>query len=34
MFFIKNPEKTYKEQELIEKFYRDMLKKHCNDYLE
>lgn len=33
-FFIKNPEKSYQEQELVEKFYREMLKKHCNDYLE
>ncbi len=34
MFFVKNPEKTYKEQELIERFYREMLKKHCNEYIQ
>ncbi len=32
-FFIKNPEKTYKEQELVENFYWEMLKKHCNNYI-
>jgi len=34
VFFVKNPEKAYQEQELIERFYRDMLKKHCNEYIQ
>lgn len=34
IFFIKNPEKTYQEQELIDKFYREMLKRHCNEYID
>lgn len=34
VFFVKNIEKTYKEEELIEKFYREMLKRHCNEYLQ
>lgn len=34
IFFVKNPEKTYQEQELINKFYREMLKRHCNEYIE
>ncbi|AHB41291.1 hypothetical protein P148_SR1C00001G0498 [candidate division SR1 bacterium RAAC1_SR1_1] len=34
IFFIKSPEKTYQEQELVGKFYREILKKHCNEYLQ
>jgi len=33
IFFIKSPEKTYTENELLEQFYREILKKHCNQYL-
>lgn len=33
VFFVKDQEKKYEEQELVERFYREMLKKHCNKYL-
>ena len=33
IFFVKNPEKIYTENQLIDQFYRTILKKHCNDYL-
>ena len=33
IFFVKNPERIYKEGELIERFYREILKKHCNNYI-
>ena len=33
ILFIKDPEQTYTENELTEKFYREIVKKHCSDFL-
>ena len=33
LFFVKNPEKEYAEESIIEQFYRDMLKKHGNEFI-
>ncbi len=32
IFFVKDPDKNQKEEDLVEKFYREILKKHCNEY--
>ncbi len=33
IFFVKNPEKEYKEGQLLDMFYRSIVKKHCNDFI-
>ena len=33
IFLVKNPETEYTSQQLLEMFYRNILKKHCKDYL-
>jgi len=33
ILFVKDPETTYTENELTEKFYREVVKKHCSDFL-
>ena len=34
VFFVKNTEKEYKPDYIIEKFYWEMLKRHCKLYLQ
>jgi len=33
IFLVKNPEKEYEEQQLLEMFYRSIVKKHCKDFV-
>jgi len=33
IFIVKDPEKEYDEQQLLEMFYRSITKKHCSDFL-
>lgn len=33
ILFVKDPEDTYTEDELTEKFYREILRKHCTEFL-
>lgn len=32
IFLVKDPEKEYTEEQLLENFYREILKKHCKDF--
>lgn len=32
LFLVKNPEKEYEEQQILEMFYRSIVKKHCKDF--
>lgn len=32
IFYVKDPEKEYDENQLLESFYRSTLKKHCKDF--
>lgn len=34
IFLVKNPEKEYQEQQLLDMFYRSIVKKHCKDFLD
>ncbi len=34
VFIAKAPNKEFKESELIDKYYREILKKHCRDYID
>lgn len=33
IFIVKDPEKEYNEQQLLDTFYRSITKKHCSDFL-
>ncbi len=33
VFFVKDPERQYSQQEILDMFYRAMVKKHCSEYL-
>lgn len=33
IFFVKDPEKKYTEEQLLEMFYWNLVKKHCKDFL-
>ncbi len=33
IFLVKDPERVFSEHELLERFYRTLLKKHCKDYV-
>jgi len=33
IFFVKDPERTYNKEEIIDLFYRTIVKKHCTDFL-
>ena len=32
IFLVKDPEKEYTEEQLLESFYREILKRHCKDF--
>ena len=34
IFLVKDPDKEYSEDQLLESFYREILKKHCKDFTE
>lgn len=34
IFLAKDPEKQYDEQQLLDMFYRNILKRHCNDFID
>ena len=34
IFLVKDPDKEYTEEQLLESFYREILKKHCKDFTE
>lgn len=33
VFFVKDPDRHYSQDEILEVFYRMMVKRHCNEYL-
>jgi len=33
MFFVKDPDRQYTQDEILQLFYRSMVKKHCSEYL-
>ena len=33
IFFVKDPEQSYTQEEIIDLFYRTIVKKHCTDFL-
>lgn len=33
IFFVKDPDHTYTTEEIIDLFYRTIVKKHCTDFL-
>jgi len=34
ILIVKDPEKKYTKQQLLETYYRNILKKHCNEFVE